>query len=244
MPFVLGSLPLISRLKSGSTLLILWTLKKGMLAADQLIPKSIFALISCGGESSRMGEDKSMLRYHDKPQCYHVYDMLLPFCENVFLSCNTRQEKQFDPSYQVLVDDPLYENSGPISALLTAMKKYPRQHLLLIACDHPFLTEMDIRSFIDLIGDGTQPAAFFNELAALYEPLLGYYPSTSVSLLSQQYEKSDYSLQFFLKQSGAIKFYPSNLACMISVDTTQAFFDARAILASQKRNPYSISTMA
>jgi len=79
--------------------------------------KDTYGLVMCGGHSNRMGTDKSMLQYYNKPQRYHVYDMLLPFCEKVFISCNAQQAKSVDAGYNFIEEAPIYQDFGPMAAL-------------------------------------------------------------------------------------------------------------------------------
>ena len=43
-------------------------------------------LVLSGGQSSRMGRDKALIDYHGLPQYAYVYDLLLGFCDKVFIS--------------------------------------------------------------------------------------------------------------------------------------------------------------
>ena len=103
----------------------------------------------CGGQSNRMGTDKSMLQYYNKPQRYHVYDMLLPFCEKVFISCSKQQAETVEAGYHVIPDDERYCNIGPIAGLLTAFTQFPKKNILLIGCDYPFLKATELEIFSD-----------------------------------------------------------------------------------------------
>ena len=64
-----------------------------------------YGLVLCGGKSTRMGTDKSMLQYHSKPQRYYVYDLLFPLCEKVFISCNEQQSSTIEVGYDYIQDD-------------------------------------------------------------------------------------------------------------------------------------------
>ena len=183
-----------------------------------------YGLVLCGGQSNRMGTDKSMLQYYKKPQRYHVYDMLLPFCENVFISCNAQQANSITKSYDFLKDDPTYIDIGPMAAILSAFALHPQNNLLLIGCDYPFLTAAALDGFAAICKQG--PAAFFNEEAGIYEPLLAWYPFNCFDALKGMYEAKQFSLQHFLKTSGAVKYLPQDINCIKSIDTPEAFNEA------------------
>ncbi len=186
-----------------------------------LIPGTI-GLVVCGGQSSRMGTDKSLLLYHDKPQRYHLYDMLQPFCENVFISCNNEQAKNMEPGYDLLPDHPSYTGIGPMAALLSAFKEFPQKDILFIGCDYPLLNRVDLRQFAVYCNTGTA-TAFYNEQENIYEPLLAWYPYSSAGVLNNMQKAGEYSLQHFLKASGAIKFTPGNKRCMTSINTHEDY---------------------
>ena len=112
---------------------------------------NLIGIIACGGNSHRMGADKSLLVYYDKPQRYYLYDNLRELCNSVYISCNKEQVKQMFSGYQYIIDEPAVNNAGPLTACLSAFKQFPGRDILLIACDYPYLTGDEIRRFIDFI---------------------------------------------------------------------------------------------
>ena len=189
-----------------------------------------YGVVVCGGNSARMGTDKSMLQYYAKPQRYHVYDMLQPFCEKVFISCNAAQVNSIVSGYDFIEDDAAFENIGPMAALLTACAKFPGRNLLLIGCDYPFLTAGELQRFTNLCKDA--PAGFYNEEANIYEPILAWYPSISFEILEGMHKAGQFSLQHFLQDTHAVRYYPSDKNSITSVDTKGDFVNAVSMLTS------------
>ena len=188
------------------------------------ITRGSYGLVVCGGNSSRMGTDKSMLIYHEKPQRYHVYEMLRTFCEKVFISCNEEQAT-IEDGYNILTDHPAYKNIGPMAALLTAFTQF-KKDILLIGCDYPFLTTTDLEHFLPYCKEENFAVSFYNEQEDLYEPLLAWYRYNSFDKLTKMHAAKQYSLQHFLRNNLAIKFYPLNKNSIQSVDNNEAFIKA------------------
>ena len=183
--------------------------------------KNTYGLVLCGGHSNRMGTDKSMLQYYHKPQRYHVYDMLLPFCERVFISCNKEQATSIDEGYNFIEDAPAYNDIGPMAALLSAFTLHPQKNLLLMGCDYPFLKTAELETFSLLCND--TPASFYNNKAVIYESMLAWYPFTCFDELKRMFEAKQFSLQQLLRNHHAIKYIPSDANSIKSIDTTEAF---------------------
>ena len=127
-----------------------------------LLKNNLIGIIACGGNSDRMGTDKSLLVYYDKPQRYYLCDILRESCNSVYISCNKEQVKQMLSGYQYIIDEPAFNNAGPLTACLSAFKQFPGRDILLIACDYPYLTGDEIRRFIDFFAGKNKPAAFYN----------------------------------------------------------------------------------
>jgi molybdenum cofactor guanylyltransferase len=194
--------------------------------------QNTFGLITCGGQSSRMGSDKSMLQYYDKPQRYHLYDMLLPYCEKVFIGCNKEQAESIEAGYSFIEDDEALSNIGPMAPLLTACTKYPNKHILLIGCDYPFLNEEELQLFSTHCKD--EPAAFYNDADDIYEPILAWYPFTCFDKLKTMFDGKLFSLQHFLNDNNAIKHLPLDTNSIKSIDSSEEFFKAYNLINSSQ----------
>ena len=194
-----------------------------MQVTHKLIFPETIGLVACGGRSSRMGTDKSMLQYYGQPQRYYVYKMLQPLCEKVFLSCNEAQAKTIDEGYLFLTDNPANSDIGPMTALLTAYENFPQMNFLLIGCDYPFLISTDLQHFSAHCID--KATSFYNQDENIYEPLLAWYPHQSYNRLKEMHAAKQFSLQHFLKDNQAVKFCPTNRSSIISVDTNEAFVE-------------------
>ena len=82
-----------------------------------------------------MGSDKSQLNYHGKSQRLFLYELLNPFCEEVFISCNSSQADSIPYSFKYIIDDEHYSGHGPISGLLSAFKINSDKSILFIGCE-------------------------------------------------------------------------------------------------------------
>ena len=180
-----------------------------------------YGLVLCGGRSSRMCTDKSMLQYYDKPQRYQVYDIIQPLCEKVFIACNEQQIKSIEAGYEFIQDDKSFGDIGPMNALLSAFTRYPQKNILLIGCDYPFLTATELGLFSVFCKE--IPAAFYNKADNVYEPMLAWYPYNCFDTLKKMYAAKQFSLQRLLIESHAVKYLPTNADSIKSIDTKEAF---------------------
>lgn len=198
-----------------------------------MIRRKLTGLAVCGGLSSRMGTDKSRLIYHQKPQCYHVYEMLQQVCDEVYISANRRQAESLLPGYQWLADAEAYTGIGPMAALMTAMDAQEDSDFLLLGCDYPLLDTEAIKLFVDALDRSAMATAYYNQAAQVYEPLLAYYGGTAVSGLREMVALRQYSLQHFLKKNNASKYLPADISCIKSIDTEE---ESRAVLLYLEKN--------
>jgi molybdopterin-guanine dinucleotide biosynthesis protein A len=183
--------------------------------------KELYGLVICGGQSSRMGTDKSLIEYHGKAQRYYVYEMLEWICDKVFISCNRDQASSITVPYATLTDLPQYENIGPMAALLTAFNHYPDHDFLVAGCDYPYITTKDLKEFFKSVDQGKLASAFYNPENGMYEPLLAWYSHRSKVQIQHLFTNNDYSLQHFLRENQAGKYEPLRPKHAISVDTPE-----------------------
>ncbi len=199
---------------------------------EKKVKPGLSGLALCGGKSSRMGTDKSLLCYHQMPQRDVVCQMLGNYCESTFISCNEEQGAALGNNATILVDLPQFKDIGPMASLLTAFERYPNNDLLIVGCDYPFLTENELANFIASCMED-RPAAFYNKEENLYEPLLGYYPASVFPQLKKMAEQKQYSLQHFLRVNDAIKYFPGDIKTICSIDHYTDHLQAVSILQKQ-----------
>lgn len=145
---------------------------------SQQIP--LFGLVLGGGRSTRMQQDKALLHYQGRPQLEVSYDLLLPYCEQVFIS--TRQEQGLDAERQAgLSIGPeayLYDrflDFGPIGGILSAMTAHPEAAWLVVACDLPLLDKITLDYLLHHRNPYKLASAFASAHDGLPEPLCAIY---------------------------------------------------------------------
>nr|WP_295920888.1 molybdenum cofactor guanylyltransferase [uncultured Dyadobacter sp.] len=195
---------------------------------------SLYGLVICGGQSTRMGADKSTLIYYQKPQHDHVADLLAPFCEKVVVCCNEGQFSILQSAYEKLPDLPAFANSGPAAALLTAFETFPGKDFLVVGCDYPYLTAAELSNFLNFVEQDLTAAAFYNH-QGWHEPLLAWYSRFAAPSLTAMFTNGSCSLQRFLQEQQAGKYQPLSKKTMKSVDTPEDFHAVMQELASQNK---------
>lgn len=158
---------------------------------------NITAILACGGNSSRMGSDKSLLVYHQLPQRYHLIELISNFQLNIVLSLNQVQEEKEYPEL-VITDNEKYLNCGPLTSLLSVSNVVSADHYLLLGCDYPALERTDIASLLNSISDDTDAVCFGNPKQP--EPLLCIFSGSMVVRIKNDFPTCN-SLSTALKTS-------------------------------------------
>jgi len=151
--------------------------------------EQFFGLVLVGGKSTRMGKDKAIMVYHDKPQYQVSYELLASVCSKVFISVRNDQfaSKQFGSLPQI-IDDKEFEGKGPMSGILSAMKKYPNVSWIVLACDLPFVSKNTLNFLIKRRNLNTIGTAYKSQTDELPEPLCAIWEKNSFIQISELFK--------------------------------------------------------
>ncbi len=187
-------------------------------------PQNTIGLVMCGGNSMRMGTDKSLLTYFQKPQRYHIYDMLQQICDTAFISCNQTQVGNMQPGYNFIVDSQKYLGAGPLTGLLSAFEKFPNNDFLVVGCDYPFINLNDLKNLISVGKKQSIASCLSNhQQPKHYEPLLALYKSSCSNMLFKMFSAGQHSLNQFLIQVNANQIITTNPKATHSINTMEEF---------------------
>ena len=131
---------------------------------------SINGLILSGGLSTRMGEDKRLIKYHDKTQEQHLFDLLIPYCSEVYVSINQNQRTDLPHIFDLDLSI-----KSPIVGIISAFEKHSETAWLVVACDMPFINQEVIEYLIKNRNTEKFATAFENPEEHFPEPLLTIY---------------------------------------------------------------------
>ena len=138
-------------------------------------------LVLAGGKSQRMGHDKGLITYYQKPQQEHVYELIDAFCDTTFLSIRTDQT--LDNDLATIKD--AFVGLGPFGAILSAFKEYPNHAWLVVACDLPLLNEASISTLLENRNPSKIATAFLNPATGFPDPLVTIWEPKSYPILYQ-----------------------------------------------------------
>ncbi|MBS4096298.1 MAG: molybdenum cofactor guanylyltransferase [Sulfuricella sp.] len=102
-------------------------------------PFKFTALILAGGRAQRMaGNDKGLLRLHDKPLIAWLLERLNPLADEILISANRNLDAYGAFGHPVL-SDASPDFNGPLAGLLRGLETARNPLLLCVPCDTPFL---------------------------------------------------------------------------------------------------------
>ncbi len=108
----------------------------------------ITCVILCGGKSSRMGEDKSLLPFASSNSLtQYQYDRLKPYFKNIYISSKVDKFDFLEKNFLIL--DENKDIFSPILALDTIFKKFENQKIFIITVDTPLVSIDSISKLID-----------------------------------------------------------------------------------------------
>lgn len=169
-------------------------------------PIHINGIVMCGGKSTRMGRDKGLLPAEELTWAGTAAQLLASLQIPVAVSINPAQQTAYSKIFseaQLVIDDRELDLHGPLHGILSCHRKYPQQHLLVLACDLPFMTDAILQTLLSQQQEdpGYEAYVYLNQNEA--EPLCALYTAEGLQkiiLLYRQQQLAKHSVKYALEQ--------------------------------------------
>lgn len=164
----------------------------------------MLGIILCGGQSTRMGSDKGLLKLEANTWAQTAIDKMAELKIPVKLSVNKNQYPSYATVFtpdDLIADDETLQLRGPLLGVLSSHIKFPNEDLFILACDMPLMDTSVLKELFFLYKHYPDSHAFVFTNDGQPEPLCGIYASTSLAkilsmLRSGQLNK--HSMKFML----------------------------------------------
>jgi len=167
-------------LKDDTPILKMDNIKDATTIVESLIIAPVVkGLILAGGRSTRMGEDKAAIKYHNINQVDFLQEKFKSNGIEPYVSC---REDQRDLYSDNVIQD-VFLDMGPFGAILSAFKKFPDAAWIVVACDLPLLTEDHINLLLKNRDQSKIATCFYNPETGWPDPLLTLWEPKSYSRL-------------------------------------------------------------
>jgi molybdenum cofactor guanylyltransferase len=171
----------------------------------------MLGVILCGGQSSRMGRDKGLLKLEANTWAQTAIDKMTTLNIPVKISVNNTQYPGYAavlPANDLITDDATLQLSGPLLGVLSSHLKYPHEDLFILACDMPLMEPSLLQKlFIQCQQEPSFKAYVFTNEGEP-EPLCGIYKSKGLSIVLGMFfsgKLNKHSMKFMLDHLDTMK---------------------------------------
>lgn len=153
------------------------------------IPVTIAIL--AGGQSTRMGADKSFVPFRGKPLISHVLEKVSQLSLPIMLIANNRKLYE---TFGLPIFGDLQVGKGSLGGLYTALHYSSTSHIICVACDMPCLNPALLRYLIDQRQDFD---AVVPQIGEHPQALHAVYRKTCLPLVAKQVEQGHLKIREF-----------------------------------------------
>lgn len=155
---------------------------------------SLIAVILCGGQSSRMGQDKGLIKDKGVAWAKILAQKLADLSVPVYISVNHAQQAAYTAVFStdtLIIDDKtLVHINGPLRGILSAFRAHPQQHLLFVPCDMPLLSQPVFTLWMDTFSQYCPPCpVLVSHTPDGLQPLCGIYSAVALQTLNHLYQQ-------------------------------------------------------
>ena len=144
----------------------------------------MLGLILCGGQSTRMGTDKGMIKLHANTWAQTAVDKMAALNLEVVLSVNAIQYNDYLTVFhesQLVKDKDELPVRGPLAGVLSVHLQYPKEDLFVLACDMPLMEMAVLNELLSMALKEPGAAAFVYTSEGEPEPLCAIYKADGLA---------------------------------------------------------------
>lgn len=179
------------------------------------------AVILCGGKSTRMGFDKSLVKINNRFLIEIIGEQLEEIFDNIILVSNNLKKTK-DLKYKAVID--IIPDLGPIGAIYTSLKNADSRYVFVTACDMPIINLDYIKYMINIIKlKGVEGVISRN--ATFLEPLYAFYSVNMIETFEGEIKQNNLRLFDVINKSkihyveeDEVREYSSNMDIFLNLN--------------------------
>jgi molybdopterin-guanine dinucleotide biosynthesis protein A len=140
------------------------------------------AIIMAGGNSTRMGTDKSMLPIDGRSIVERICERLSACFEQILISAGNKDKFEF-LGYEVIPDK--IPGQGPLMGIVSALQASSNELNFIVACDIPHIELRHVRRIISEAADGEYDIVVPVAGDGQYEPLFAVYRKNTLRVVNK-----------------------------------------------------------
>ena len=185
-----------------------------------MIHKSnITGIILAGGKSSRMGTDKGLLIFKQKPFIKHIIDAMQPLVNNIVIVSDYIEHDAFG---MTRIEDTI-KNAGPLAGLYSGLKYSKTDYNLIVSCDVPLITSTVLNKLIKNYEEDYDVIQLKSQQKTM--PLTALYNKTCQQTIKHLLDKGERRMRFAVSQlkTKTIMLDDNLSSTLININTKEEF---------------------
>jgi molybdopterin-guanine dinucleotide biosynthesis protein A len=156
--------------------------------------ESLTVAIQAGGKSTRMGRDKSFVPFEGRPMIEVVRDRVAGLGDELILITNNPEPYAY---LNLPTFGDIYADCGPLGGIHSALANAASPHVLMIACDMPWLNRDLLEYLVSLRGTAD---IVVPRLDKFPEPLHAVYSKACLDPIETKLKAGDLKITRFYGQ--------------------------------------------
>ncbi|NMP29366.1 molybdenum cofactor guanylyltransferase MobA [Rahnella sp. SAP-1] len=177
---------------------------------------AITGVILAGGRSSRMGQDKGLVKIDGLPLFVHIANKLLPQVGTLLISSNQHQE-QYAERFAV-IGDITVDFAGPLAGMLAALVASQTEWVAFVPCDVPAFPDNLVQRLWE--NKGQAPAAYVTDGERAH-PTLCLLNKSLIPRLREYLAQGERKVMLFFAQVAAQQVVFANPAAFANLNTPE-----------------------
>lgn len=150
----------------------------------------ITGIILAGGKSSRMGQEKGLMKLHNKTFIEHSIQTLNPIVQNLLIITNNKEYEKFGIT---CIQDKITD-CGPAGGIYTGLSQSNSQINIFLSCDTPLVTEDMLRKLLEKKTDDWDIVHYSQN------PLIGVYHKRVSSIFLTHLKEQQFTMKRILQE--------------------------------------------
>lgn len=165
----------------------------------------MIGVVSCGGQSTRMGSDKGLLKLQANTWAQTAVDKLNVLELPVVISINEKQQEAYSVIFspdRLITDDLSLQIRGPVCGVLSVHLRFPKEDLVLLACDMPLMEAALLKELLEQYHHYPSNDAYVFTNDGEPEPFCGIYKSSGLAHILQLHQANQlpkHSMKYMLE---------------------------------------------